>query len=61
MTDAFKCDMCGEYRDGTPAKTYYEQCYDRMQNTEYRKALEVCSDCQENIERRSLTMNGGDP
>lgn len=49
MSDAFKCDVCGEYHDGKPAKELYEETHDRAQNTEYRVWAELCDGCLEEM------------
>ena len=45
MTDAFRCDGCGEYHDGSPDKTLYEKDYDRGQNEIYTEVGDFCETC----------------
>lgn len=47
MTEAFKCNICDEYRDGKPARELYEKGHSPKNETVYEKVADVCEDCDE--------------
>ena len=55
MTDAFRCDFCGEYHDGKPAESLYIKEHAKGQSSpSYHEKYHLCEGCEADI-------NGGVP
>ena len=50
MGDAYKCDLCGLFKEGRPAKKLYEKEYDRSQSEIYVEYMILCSVCEGKFE-----------
>jgi hypothetical protein len=49
MSDAFFCDDCGEYSDGSPAEKLYVKRYHDRQGSETVLRAELCASCSESF------------
>lgn len=58
MSDAFKCDFCGEFYVGDPYAELYEKVYIDRQGTDYPKAADVCSECGKDLDLRGVDGEG---
>lgn len=45
MSEAFKCDECGDYHDGLPDQELFKETHNRAQKLEYVKLVEFCEGC----------------
>lgn len=66
MADAYKCDLCGEFKQGTPAEEFYRKGFGPKNETSYLKALDACDGCwpPDGAEQPSVedeTMDDPDP
>jgi len=60
MTDAFRCDFCGEFYDGDPYAELYEKVHIDRQGTDYPKAADVCVECGSDLDLRGVDGEGQD-
>jgi hypothetical protein len=52
MSDAYRCDMCGEFQHGKPEmELYTKESIDR-QGTGHVKEMDVCQECTQELKAK---------
>lgn len=47
VSEAFYCDHCEEYKDGTPAEKLYTKNHIDRQGTDHVHRADLCEECSE--------------
>ena len=51
MTDAFQCDFCKEFQNGTPAESLYIKEHMKGQSSaSYHEKYHLCEECKKDID-----------
>jgi hypothetical protein len=61
MSEAFRCDGCGEYHDGAPTTRLGEYKSWVMKESGYEKVAELCRDCSDEFFTRFTLDDADDP
>jgi len=65
MSDAFKCERCGDYQDGSPCRRKYRSyagvsAFSGWTDGSTRSKAELCAECADVVDDRIHALLNGD-